>query len=335
MNDLRNAEDRRCVADLFEIPDAAAPYTELFLSAEERRMLETLSDADYSEQELCDILEQFIGGDARDFIKDAYSRGVLNKAEHDGEIFYRPADFYTRLAFFTQYEPELWMKIPENVRAVIDEWYVCRYMKKAEPRLDAALRGEGLIENAFFFTLEETLELIDSLEVEPYVVPCNCKSVAMKCGKPREVCINFNRGINSEWDRGHGRALTKEEAKAIILHANKNGLMHTSETAAAICNCCGDCCYPIRASKELGTKGVWPKQRYEIVWNEDKCVGCGKCARVCNFSAFSRDGRKITFNAAACWGCTICKNHCPVGAIDVKKLAEAIGRETAERDVSQ
>lgn len=141
-------------------------------------------------------------------------------------------------------------------------------MEKAKPRLETALKGEGLIENAFFFTLDETLALIDSIKCEPYMVPCNCKSVALNCEKPRNVCVLFKRGLNSEWDRGHGRPLTKEEAKEIIRLADKSGLMHTSEENAAICNCCGDCCYPIRASKRIGTQGIWPKQRYRIIWDE-------------------------------------------------------------------
>ncbi|WP_455760028.1 4Fe-4S dicluster-binding protein [Cloacibacillus evryensis] len=193
-------------------------------------------------------------------------------------------------------------------------------MEKAKPRLDAALRGEGLIENASFFTLDEAFALIDSLECEPYMVPCNCKSVALNCEKPRSVCILFKRGLNSEWDRGHGRPLSKEEAKAILRLADKSGLMHTSEEDAAICNCCGDCCYPIRASKRIGTQGVWPKQRYRIIWDEKKCVACGRCAKVCNFGAFRQAGRKITFEEKDCWGCTICGSNCPVGAISIEKI---------------
>ena len=306
-------------AKLFEIPDLALPFMEMFLQKEELRLLETMEPRNYFPDELLTLLKNFTD-DPEAFVKNAYSRGVLNKAEEAGEIFFRPANFYTRLAFFTQYESELWTKIPEPERKKIDEWYVAQYMEKAKPRLDAALKGEGLIENAFFFTLDETLALIDSLEREPYVVPCNCKSVAMNCEKPRNICILFKRGLNSEWDRGHGTPLSKEEAKAVIRLADKSGLMHTSEENAAICNCCGDCCYPIRASKRIGTQGVWPKQRYRIIWDEKKCVACGRCAKVCNFSAFKQEGRKITFEEKNCWGCTICGSNCPVGAIALEKI---------------
>ncbi len=306
-------------AKLFEIPDLALPFMETFLDTEELCLLETMEPRNYFPDELLTLLKNFTD-DPEAFVKNAYSRGVLNKAEEAGKIFFRPANFYTRLAFFAQYEPEFWAEIPASEREKIDEWYVARYMEKAKPRLDAALRGEGLIENASFFTLDEAFALIDSLECEPYMVPCNCKSVALNCEKPRSVCILFKRGLNSEWDRGHGRPLSKEEAKAILHLADKSGLMHTSEEGAAICNCCGDCCYPIRASKRIGTQGVWPKQRYRIIWDEKKCVACGRCAKVCNFGAFRQAGRKITFEEKDCWGCTICGSNCPVGAISIEKI---------------
>ena len=306
-------------AKLFEIPDLALPFMETFLDTEELCLLETMEPRNYSPDELLTLLKNFTD-DPEAFVKNAYSRGVFNKAEEAGKIFFRPANFYTRLAFFAQYEPGVWAEIPASEREKIDEWYVARYMEKAKPRLDAALRGEGLIENASFFTLDEAFALIDSLECEPYMVPCNCKSVALNCEKPRSVCILFKRGLNSEWDRGHGRPLSKEEAKAILRLADKSGLMHTSEEHAAICNCCGDCCYPIRASKRIGTQGVWPKQRYRIIWDEKKCVACGRCAKVCNFGAFRQVGRKITFEEKDCWGCTICGSNCPVGAISIEKI---------------
>ena len=306
------------IAELFGVPEPARPYITLFLKEEERRLISVMDGGSYTAEKLCELTESFTE-DPGKLIRESYSRGVLDKVLETG-LRYRSAGFYRRLAIFTQYEPELWLAIPEEDRKKIDEWYVQQYEEGARPRLEAALAGKGLIENAFFFTLEETLDLIDSLECPIYVVPCNCKSVALSCKKPKNVCINFNTGINSEWDRGHGKALTKEEAKAVIIDADRHGLMHTSETEAAICSCCGDCCYPIRASKRLGTQGIWQKKRYRLIWDSKRCISCGKCVRTCNFGAFRREGKKVTFEETACWGCTICKNHCPVGAISIEKF---------------
>lgn len=308
------------VVRLFKIPDVAVPFTHLFLNPKERHMVLLLEGRAYAPEELRTAL----GGsttDANALIASAYSRGVLNKELDDkGKVLYRSATFYVRLAFFAQYEPDIWAGIPQKDREKIDSWYVEQYMEGARPRLEAALRGEGVIENASFFTLQETLDLIDSLDFDPYVVPCNCKSVAMNCERPRNVCLLFGRGINSEWDRGHGKELSKKEAKELMRMADRSGLMHTSEAMNAICSCCGCCCYPIRSSKQLGTRGLWPIKRYSVHWDANKCIGCGKCVRVCNFGAFTRAEGKVRFDPTACWGCTICSSNCPVGAISLEKI---------------
>ncbi|GHT00817.1 hypothetical protein AGMMS50276_27580 [Synergistales bacterium] len=308
------------LVDYFQIPEIAHDYIPLFLRSEEIAAIEKMGRALYCPEKLRDLLSD-ITGDPMGLVSEAYSRSVFNKAEDGDDACFQAAVFYDRLAYFAQYEPELWKSIPKERRALMDTWYVEKYASGARGRLEEALRDNSrLIENAFFFTLDETLKIIDDLDGDPYMVPCNCKSVAMNCDKPRDVCILFKKGINSQWDRGHGKPLTREEAKDIIRFANKSGLMQTSEMESAICNCDGCCCYPIRASRLIGAKGLWPKKVYDVVWDEKSCVGCGKCAKLCNFGAFRQDGLNITFDPEACWSCTICSGNCPVGAISLERI---------------
>jgi len=291
------------------------------LSKEEINIIENIEDRKYTYEELIKLITQNFDLAPKEFLRSCYKRGVINKEELNGQIVYKSADVYTRLAYFAQYEVDLYKSIPEQDRVKLDKWYVEKYTKGAIPRLEEIKKGtRKLIENAYFYTLDETLELIDEIKHELYVVPCNCKSVALKCDKPKNVCILFKNGINSEWDRGWGKPITKEEAKEIVIIANKNGLMHTSEAEEAICNCDGCCCYPIRASEIIGTKGIWPERRYDIVWDKKACVDCGVCAKICNFNAFTKYEKTVSFDEAKCWGCTICKEHCPVNAITLKKL---------------
>ena len=306
------------VAELFAIPEIAVPYIDKFLRKDECTMINVMGNRSYTYDDLCYKLADYSVNPSL-LINEAYSRGVLNK-QVGTNCYYVVADFYTRLAYFTQYESDIWSSISEADRKKIDEWYIKQYARNAYPRLTAALAGKGLIENAYFITLDEAIALIDSLKCDLYMVPCNCKSVALNCSKPRNVCILFNKGNNSEWDRGHGKGLSKDDAKAIVVNADKHGLMHTSETATAICNCCGDCCYPIRASKMLGTQGIWPKKRYKIVWDSDRCISCRRCVKICNFNAFKQKGKTVYFEEKECWGCTICKKHCPTGAISIEKI---------------
>lgn len=304
---------------IFEIPEIAGKYISLFLHEEECTAIVRMGRNTFSHDDLIRLLDG-ISADSEALISRAYSRGVFDKVAVGDRICMKVAGFYRRLAFFAQYEPDLWKQIPAEARHAMDEWYVNAYAEGALPRLEHALKNEGeLIENAYFFTLQETFDLIDSLPSDPYVVPCNCKSVALNCEKPRNVCIGYNRDINSQWDRGHGTSLTKEEAKELVRYANKNGLMQTAEEGMDICNCDGCCCYPIRASKRIGSAGLWPKRRYDIIWDSSKCINCGKCAFICNFGAFKIADKKVSYDETACWGCTICENHCPVKAISLRK----------------
>ena len=303
------------VAELFEVPAEAAAYIPLFLRDEEIMAIERMGRAAYSPDDLAKLFAD-IADDPGQLIAEAYSRAVLNKAEVGGDIGFVVANFYKRLAYFAQYEPETWRSISPDVRQQMDEWYVRVYAEGAKPRLAEAMQDPSkLIENAFFFTLDETMEIIDKLECDVYTVPCNCKSVALNCDKPRGVCILFGKGINSEWDRGHGKPLTKEEAKELVRFANRSGLMQTSEMEMAICNCDACCCYPIRASEMIGARGLWPKKVHTLAWKEEDCIHCGKCVKMCNFGAFKKEGKRVEFDEEKCWGCTICGNYCPASAI--------------------
>ncbi|MBM7616150.1 4Fe-4S dicluster-binding protein [Alkaliphilus hydrothermalis] len=309
------------LAKFFDVPPEGYSSIELMLTEEEITLIEYMQDKKYTYEELLVLIQPRFDLDPKEFISQAYKRGVINKERRNDSIVYKSASLYTRLAYFAQYESDLWKSIAPKEREDLDRWYVKKYAEGAIPRLKEIENGStNLIENAFFYTLDETLNLIDELKEEMYIVPCNCKSVALNCDKPKNVCILFEKDINSEWDRGWGEPISKEKAKEIVTMANKKGLMHTSESEKAICNCDGCCCYPIRASKMIGTQGIWPKKRYNILWEQDRCISCGICAKVCNFNAFNKEGAMISFEKEKCWGCTICKEHCPVSAITLIKL---------------
>ena len=57
----------------------------------------------------------------------------------------------------------------------------------------------------------------------------------------------------------------------------------------------------------------------------EKCIGCGRCAEVCNFSAVALDGpandvveKTYTIDPVSCEGCGVCFYFCPLNAIEFK-----------------
>ncbi|MBN2477779.1 ATP-binding protein [Candidatus Micrarchaeota archaeon] len=49
--------------------------------------------------------------------------------------------------------------------------------------------------------------------------------------------------------------------------------------------------------------------------DREKCIGCGKCERICNFSAVHLKEKKAEINKFLCEGCGACELVCPVNAI--------------------
>lgn len=55
----------------------------------------------------------------------------------------------------------------------------------------------------------------------------------------------------------------------------------------------------------------------EILWDAERCTGCGLCAAVCGSGAHSiRDGRH-RFDPRLCSGCGACAGNCPAGALEL------------------
>ena len=51
------------------------------------------------------------------------------------------------------------------------------------------------------------------------------------------------------------------------------------------------------------------------VWDEAKCIGCGKCAEACNYNAIAVVKRKVLIFGELCHSCGVCSYVCPEDAL--------------------
>jgi pyruvate formate lyase activating enzyme len=70
--------------------------------------------------------------------------------------------------------------------------------------------------------------------------------------------------------------------------------------------------------------------RKQLLYMENKCVGCGKCVQACPVSVISFEKGKPVFHREHCIGCESCANACPQHAIRFLGIDKTIDEVLAE-----
>lgn len=121
------------------------------------------------------------------------------------------------------------------------------------------------------------------------------------------------------------RALSKEEALALLAAAEQEGLVHSTsnvqEGVSYICNCCICSCGVLRGVAELGALGAVAPSSYQASVDSTLCSACGTCTERCQFGALALDGASCTVDVRRCVGCGLCVRTCPTDAIHLELRA--------------
>lgn len=159
--------------------------------------------------------------------------------------------------------------------------------------------------------------------------PCLPLDVCLIVGEPFVAFLEHNHS-------GNARRVTPEEATGIIEAANRRGhVTHAFFKEAmlgryyAICNCCACCCGAMKAHF-MGVP-MLESSGYLASVDAEACVGCGKCAKKCQFSAIRMENGLAVVDVAACMGCGVCRFQCAKDAISLVRNEAA--SEPLEIDV--
>ena len=162
-------------------------------------------------------------------LHDAYTRSIVNREAVDGVMTYTHATFSERLDPLSMYEN--WRDVPAEARAAVVQWQFEEFIKTWQPEVEALLVDPDKptsIPNRDVLLLAEALAMVDAAS-EYVVVPCDCRSIVMACDRPRETCIRLDEDARKTLERGHGRRLTKDEMREVVIKANKAGLMASGD----------------------------------------------------------------------------------------------------------
>ncbi|HTG00811.1 MAG TPA: 4Fe-4S binding protein, partial [Nitrospirota bacterium] len=151
------------------------------------------------------------------------------------------------------------------------------------------------------------------------------------------VCLTFNGAAKSLIRNGIARAITKDEATAILVKSKEAGLAQTADNVknkvSFICNCCGCCCHVMKGIKTYNIRrpGIMTSN-YIMEIDQSKCKGCGKCAKACPVEAITMRQKKAGTKAVkwaerseqACLGCGVCATYCKNGAASMKSRPQRV-----------
>jgi electron transport complex protein RnfB len=137
----------------------------------------------------------------------------------------------------------------------------------------------------------------------------------------KRVCLSFSPAENAFTDSKVKKAITMEDALALLHETEDAGLIHTSmnvqEGVSYICNCCTCCCGILRGVSEFKQPLAFVKSSYVASVDSELCVGCETCVDRCQFHALEVFADICDVDTDHCVGCGSCAIVCPEGALSL------------------
>ena len=165
----------------------------------------------------------------------------------------------------------------------------------------------------------------------------NCKDYPIDHG-----CVFLGKGIRKIPEK-FGRVATKDEAKAYIDECTELGFVHIigrnkldsmwlhtgdKKDLMSICNCCPCCCL-WNMVRDISDDIAGTYRRMDgvsVSVDTEKCIGCGKCEKICFTKAISIVNGKSVLDDK-CRGCGRCVEICPQDAISISFDDTKVGSE--------
>lgn len=216
---------------------------------------------------------------------------------------------------------------------VNEDEFVTSLMTLDTPLGRALVQEESLVDNSIHvMDYERTSEIINNAKVIG-LSTCYCRHVkehlGEDCDAPKETCLTIsNSGDSSLIRHGYAREISKEEAMDIIKMSKENNLVQFAENVqknvSFICNCCSCCCEVLSNAKKHGYTNAINSSNYISEINEENCIGCNKCVKVCPMDAISLidssiEGKKkiAIVDEEMCIGCGVCDRSCNFDALEM------------------
>ncbi len=172
------------------------------------------------------------------------------------------------------------------------------------------------------------------------VSSCYCRHKAHHlgddCYAPMETCLSFDTTAFSLTKHNYARKIDAQEALDILNMSYDYNLIQCGENVQKqpnfMCNCCKCHCEAFVSAKKFGFLVPVNTTSYIPVIDKHKCIGCGKCTKVCPMEAIKveipkEDNNRTNFaklDENICLGCGVCVKNCPTNSINLMRRKESI-----------
>jgi ferredoxin len=294
----------RLLAKLFT-PDEASFASQLRIKLESAAQIATRLGLEY------DL--------TRKMLKSMSRKGLIRVGKADDGLGYGLLPFVVGI-----YENQTGNSLDVELARLFEDYYQRSFTRvlSVQPAIHRVIPvGESIKMDMEVAPFESAVGIIEQAQSWG-VLDCICRKqtalIGKPCKHPVDVCMAMSDTPDTFANSSEIKALTKEEAYAVLRRADQAGLVHSVSNNQQgnwyICNCCSCSCGILRGMAELGIANVVASSAFVITVDETLCNACGLCVENCQFNALTLSDVAIV-NSIRCVGCGVCVNACPDHAL--------------------
>ncbi len=261
----------------------------------------------------------------RQLLKLMARKGLISAGKAEGGLGYGLLPFVVGI-----YENQIG-NLDKELASLFEDYYQRSFaqMMAVRPQIHRVVPvGESIKMNMQVAPYESAAGIIEHAQSWG-VIDCICRKqtalIGRPCKHPVDVCMIFSDTPGAFETTSDLKALTKEEAYAVLRRADEAGLVHSVSNNQRgnwyICNCCTCSCGILRGMAEMGIANVVASSAFVNTVDEEQCTACGLCVDSCQFDAISMDG-VAKVNRTKCVGCGVCVNACEDKALILVRRPE-------------
>lgn len=270
-------------------------------------------------------------------LNEMAARGLLFKRTRDGISKYGAIPFIHGIFEFQV------KRLSGELASLLERYYEEGLFKAVGMNANMFLRpipvNQSIEMKNAIAPFEDAVEILRRAPVIA-VAECICrkekKIVGKGCDKPMEVCFMFGSMAEYYIEQNLGRKIEVDEAIAILLNAQKHGMVTqpgTAQNPAGMCSCCGDCCAVLLSLKKFPKPAEMVFSNYTAKVYDD-CSACGNCADMCQMEAITIE-EVAKVNADRCIGCGLCVIACPTQSIRLEQKDTKIPPKNSAEQMMQ